>query len=173
MRNRERGRIRVKRTCALAALLLLPGASFAGTATTTFSVQMTVAASCAIVSAPTLTFSSPTNAFTANVDATSQIQVQCTNTTPYNVGLDAGAGSGATVTTRKMTVTGGGTTTISYSLYSDINHTTVWGTTVGTNTVSQTGNGQSQSFTVYGRVPPQTAQAPGTYTDTINITVTY
>jgi spore coat protein U-like protein len=130
---------------------------------------MTIAASCGIVSAPTLTFTNP-GALTANVDAQSTLVVQCTNTTPYNIGLDAGAGSGATVTTRKMT---SGGVTVSYSLYTDINRTTVWGNTVGTNTVSQTGNGQNQSFTIYGRAPPQNAPAPGTYTDTINVTVTY
>ncbi|WP_163468383.1 spore coat protein U domain-containing protein, partial [Klebsiella michiganensis] len=28
-------------------------------------------------------------------------------------------------------------------------------------------------YTVYGRVPVQTTPAPGTYTDTITVTVTY
>jgi spore coat protein U-like protein len=164
---------RLKRACALAALLVWPGASLAGTATTPFAVTMTVAASCAIVSTQTLPFPNSTNAFTSNVDAQAQFNVQCTATTAYNVGLSAGTGTGATVATRLMTVTGGGTATISYSLYTDANRTTVWGNTVPTNTVSQTGNGQSQQFTVYGRVPPQNAPAPGAYQDTITITVTY
>jgi spore coat protein U-like protein len=72
---------------------------------------------------------------TANVDNTSTIQVQCTNTTPYNIGSDAGTGSGATVAARKMT----NGRSITYSLYSDSGRTTVWGTTIGTNTVSATG----------------------------------
>jgi spore coat protein U-like protein len=107
---------------------------------------------------------------TANVDQTTTLQVQCTNTTPYNIGLDAGTGSGATVTTRKLT---SGAHTVNYSLYSDSGRTTVWGNTVGTNTVSATATGAAQSYTIYGRVPSQTTPAPGTYTDTITVTVTY
>ena len=170
MSRRHTGRTRLKQACAIAGLLAWPGVSLAGTATAPpFTVTMTIAASCAVVSTQTLTFSNP-GALTANVDAQSTLVVQCTNTTPYNIGLDAGTGSGATVTTRKMT---SGAVTVNYSLYSDINHTTVWGNTVGPNTVSQTGTGQNQNFTIYGRVPPQNAPPPGTYTDTINVTVTY
>ena len=93
----------------------------------------------------------------ANVDQTSTLQVQCTNTTPYNIGLDAGTGTGATVAVRKMT---GGGNTVNYSLYSDSGRATVWGATIGTNTVAATGNGAAQSYTVYGRIPPQTTPAP-------------
>ncbi|MCE3520182.1 spore coat protein U domain-containing protein, partial [Escherichia coli] len=35
------------------------------------------------------------------------------------------------------------------------------------------GSGAAQPYTVYGRVPVQTTPAPGTYTDTITVTVTY
>jgi spore coat protein U-like protein len=107
---------------------------------------------------------------TAAINQTSTIQVQCTNTTPYNIGLDAGTATGATVTTRKMT---NGAATVSYNLYSNAGMTTNWGNTVGTDTVSGTGNGASQSYTVYGSVPAQTTPAEGTHTDTITITVTY
>ena len=107
---------------------------------------------------------------TANVDGTNTVTPQCTNGTPYNVGLDAGTGTGATVAARKMS---NGAVTITYSLYSNSGRTTVWGNTIGTNTVSGTGTGNNQALTVYGRVPPQTTPAPNTYTDTIVVTVTY
>ena len=160
-----------KLKCAIAALCLLPfgHASDAATTTSTFTVQMTVTAACVINSASTLNFGSQ-GVITANVDQTSTLQVQCTNTTPYNIGLDVGTGTGATVAVRKMT---SGAATINYSLYSDAGRTTVWGNTVGTNTVVGTGNGSSQTYTVYGRVPPQTTPAAATYTDTITATVTY
>ena len=150
-------------------LLLSLGAAHAATTTTTFTVQLTITASCTINSASTLNFGSQ-GVLAANVDQTSTIQVQCTNTTPYNIGLDAGTAAGATVTTRKMT---SGGATVNYSLYSNSGRTTNWGNTVGTDTVSATGNGAAQSYTVYGRVPAQTTPAPGTYTDTITVTVTY
>lgn len=143
--------------------------SHAATTTTTFTVQITIAASCTINSASTLNFGTQ-GALTGNVDQTSTIQVQCTNTTPYAIGLDAGTGTGATVATRKMT---SGGATINYSLYTDSGRTTVWGNTVSTDTVAATGNGAAQSYTVYGRVPAQTTPAPATYADTITVTVTY
>ncbi|TIN25919.1 MAG: spore coat U domain-containing protein [Mesorhizobium sp.] len=161
--------MRRKTAACLAIPALFGGEASATTTTTNMTVQMTITASCTISSASTLNFGS-SGVIAANVDQTSTVQVQCTNTTPYNVGLDAGTGSGATVAARKMT---NGASTITYSLYSDSGRTTVWGSTIGTNTVSATGTGSAQSFTVYGRVPTQSTPAPAAYTDTVTVTVTY
>ena len=161
----------IRSVLALAAVLVgwCNGVVFAATTTTTFGVQITITASCTIVSASTLNFGSQ-GVLTANVDQTSTIAVQCTNTTPYNIGLNAGTATGATVTTRKMT---NGAATVSYALYSNAGMTTNWGNTVGTDTVASTGIGACQNFTVFGRVPAQTTPAPNTYTDTITVTVTF
>ena len=150
-------------------LLTFANASLASTTTSTFTSQITLNTSCTINSASNLNFGSQ-GVLTAAVNQTSTVQVQCTNTTPYNIGLDAGTGTGATVAARLMT---SGGNTVTYSLYEDPAHTTVWGNTVGTNTVAGTGSGASQSYTVYGQVPAQTTPAPGTYTDTVTVTVTY
>jgi spore coat protein U-like protein len=141
----------------------------ATTTTTTFQSQIVIQAQCVIVSASTLNFGTQ-GVLSANVDQTSTIQVQCTNTTPYNIGLNAGTGAGATVAVRKMT---SGGATVNYSLYTDAGRSTVWGNTVGTDTVSATGNGAAQSTTVFGRVPVQTTPTAGTYNDTVTVTVTY
>ena len=157
-------------TLSLAAVLAMLGtAAYGATTTSTFQTRITIQATCIIVSASTLDFGTQ-GVLSANVDQTSTLQVQCTNTTPYNIGLDAGTGSGSTVTTRKMT---SGANTINYSLYSDSARTTNWGNTVGTDTVAATGTGASVSHTVYGRVPAQSTPAPATYTDTVTVTVTY
>jgi spore coat protein U-like protein len=153
----------------LTGALFLGGEAKAATATATFTVQLTIASSCIINSAGNLNFGS-SGVIAANIDQTSTLQVQCTNTTPYTISLDQGTGSGATVAARKMT---NGANTITYSLYQDTGRTTVWGNTIGTNTVAGTGNGASQSYTVYGRVPPQTTPAAALYSDTITVTVTY
>jgi spore coat protein U-like protein len=142
--------------------------SGAATTTTTFSVSMTITASCA-VAASALAFGS-SGILSANVDATTTVSVTCTNSTPYNVGLDVGTGTGATVAARKMT---SGGATVTYSLYQNTGRSTVWGNTVSTDTLAGTGNGSAQVLTVYGRVPSQTTPAPATYTDTITVTVTY
>ncbi len=154
---------------ATACLLQSVERPLAATATTTFSVSVTLAATCTINSASALNFGNQ-GILATNVDQTSTVQVTCTNTTPYNIGLDAGAGAGASVATRKLT---SGGATVNYSLYSDSGRATVWGNTVGTDTVTGTGNGTGQNYTVYGRIPTQTTPAPGTYTDTITVTVTY
>src|SRR5262245_54066149 len=130
---------------AAACLLQAIELPLAATATSSFTVSITIAATCAINSASTLNFGTQ-GVLTANVDQTSTIQVTCTNTTPYNIGLDAGTGSGATVATRKMT---SGGVTVNYTIYSDSGRTTVWGNTIGTNTVSATGNGTGQNYIAY------------------------
>jgi spore coat protein U-like protein len=141
----------------------------AATATSTFTVQITITTSCVINSAATLNFGSQ-GVLAANVDQTTTIQLQCTNSTPYTVSLDPGTSTGATVTTRKMV---NGANTVSYSIYRDAARTLNWGNTIGTDTVAGTGNGAAQSITVYGRVPAQTTPAPAVYTDTVTLTVTY
>ncbi|HEX5508837.1 MAG TPA: spore coat U domain-containing protein [Pseudolabrys sp.] len=160
----------VKRGIAALAVVALGSPAFGATTTQTFTTQITITASCTILSASLLDFGTQ-GVLTANVDQTSTIQVQCTDTTPFNIGLDAGTSAGATVTTRKMT--SGGGATVDYALYSDSGHTTNWGNTVSTDTVSSTGTGAAQSFQVFGRVPPQTTPAPALYTDTVTVTVTY
>jgi len=152
-----------------AVLTALAGAAYAATTTSTFQVQITIASACTIVSTATLNFGSQ-GVLTAAVNNTSTLNVQCTNTTPYNVGLDAGQGTGATVAARKMT---GGAATVTYTIYQDSGRTTVWGNTIGTNTVTGTGNGASQALTLYGQVPAQTTPAPASYSDTVTVTVTY
>jgi spore coat protein U-like protein len=150
-------------------LLLWVEAAGAATITSTMGVRVNIISSCVIRSAATLNFGS-IGVIVSNVDSTSTLRVQCTSGTVYSIGLNAGTGAGATVAVRKMSH---GTSTINYSLYTTNARTTVWGNTVGTDTVAGTGNGASQSYTVYGRVPPQTAPAPAAYTDTITVTVTY
>jgi len=153
-------------------LLQCVSAPLAATATSTFTVQVTIAATCTVNSASTLNFGSQ-GVLTANVDQTSTIQVQCTNTTPYNVGLDGGTVAGSTVTSRLLagTTTGNTGTTVGFQLYQDAGRTTIWGTTQGTNTVAGTGTGSAQSLSVYGQVPPQATPKPDLYQTTVTATV--
>jgi spore coat protein U-like protein len=97
-------------------------------------------------------------------DSGRTLTVDCSSGSAYNMGLNAGTATGATVTSRQMT---NGAAKINYSLYSNAARTTNWGNTVGT------GTSASQSHTVYGSVSAQTTPAPGNYTDTIIVTVTY
>jgi len=153
---------------AATAVVGLSVVAQAATKTTTFTVSLTITADCT-VSAANLTFPS-TGVIASNVDQSSNISVTCTNTTPYNVGLDKGL-NGSNVTARLLNA--GAAENVSYALYRDSNRTLNWGETIGTDTVSDTGNGSAKTHTVYGRVPAQTSPSPATYTDTITVTVTF
>lgn len=153
---------------ALALILLVPQAN-ATTATGTFSSSVTIQANCAVITTNALSFGAQ-GILIANVDTSASVVLQCSNSTPYNVGLNAGSTAGGSVATRLMT---DGTNTVAYKMYSDAGYTTVWGNTVGTDTVGSTGNGAQQTLTIYGRVPPQTTPGPATYNDTVTVTITY
>lgn len=140
------------------------------TSTAQLRVSLAVQAECKLTSTSELAFGT-TGVISSAITSTGSIGVQCTNTTPFNIGLNAGTGSGATVSSRKMS--SGAGATISYEMYRDAARTQVWGDTVGSNTAAGTGNGAVQTLTVYGRVPVQTTPAAGSYTDTVTVTVTY
>ncbi len=142
-----------------------------GTATATFTVTLTLQPNCTIAASP-LAFG--TNGVLATaINQQTTVSVTCTNTTPYNVGLDAGTVTGSTVASRLMagTATGNTTTTVDFQLYQDAGRTTIWGNTQGTNTVAGTGTGAAQSITVYGQVPAQATPKPDTYQTTVTATV--
>lgn len=136
-------------------------------ATTSFTITATVQPNCT-VSATSMAFGIYTG---AQVNSTSVITATCTNSTPYNVGLNAGTSSGATVTTRAMTGPAGAK--LNYSLFRNSGYTQNWGNTVGTDTVPGSGAGGAQSLTVYGRISASQYATPGAYSDTITVTLTY
>jgi spore coat protein U-like protein len=164
--------LKVLKSAGISALMgaIVAGPALAATATGNMNVRITIQAECKVVTATDLDFGTR-GVIDANVDQTSTISVQCTNSTPYTVGLNAGGGAGATVAVRKMT--GPASATVNYTIYRDAARTQVWGVTAGTDVVSGTGNGNAQSITAYGRVPPQTTPAAGVYSDIVAITVTY
>jgi spore coat protein U-like protein len=152
----------------VAGVLLSTGVAKAQTTTTdTFDVLITIDAFCAITNPTNLDFGTNT-LLNANVDQTSTLEVQCTNTTAFDIGLDQGLNFSGS---RRMD--DGGGNFVSYALYSDAGRATAWGDTIATDTVADTGDGTVNTYTVYGRVPVQTTPAPGNYQDTVTIEVTY
>ena len=153
---------------AFLAIALTPSDSVAATASATFNVSVTVQAACSL-SATSMRFGTYNGAAS---NATSSISVQCTNSTPYNVGLSEGLAPGATVANRMMI--GPGLSLLGYSLRSNTGGTVNWGHTVGVDTVSGTGSGAVQTLSVLGQIPAgQYGVQNGPYADTITVTVTY
>lgn len=94
-------------------------------------------------------------------------------TLSYSIGLSAG--TGGSIANRQLT--GPSSTPLGYNLYTSSAHTTVWGTGTVTDSYSALasvgGNSVSRSYTVYGRIPIGQYVAPGSYSNTITVTVTY
>lgn len=144
-------------------------AADAATANDSFTVSAEVTAVCEVI-AQDLDFGTYDSASSSPADAQSNIEVTCTPGADYDIGLSAGTGTGATVSDRSML---NGAVELNYGLYSDAARTTNWGNTVNTDTVEGTGDGTAIDHTVYGRIPAGQYVAAGSYSDTIDVSVTY
>jgi spore coat protein U-like protein len=157
--------------CLAAVSIVSPGPVFAGTTVDGFIVAIQFVNACVIVSATNINFGTTGVIGNTGIDAAGTITAQCTTLAPYNIGLNAGIGTGANVASRLLT--SATTTTISYSLFSDAAHLQLWGNTIGTDTVASVGTGIPQAFTVFGHIPSQVTPTAGIYNDTITVTVTF
>jgi spore coat protein U-like protein len=121
------------------------------------------------VSATDLDFGA-TGSLATGRSGTNRLAIVCTAGAPYTIGLDGGQDGATDPRQRRMRK---GADTILYGLYRDAARQTPWGSTPGIDTQDGIGTGSTQSLTVFGRVPQQTTPPPGTYADTIVVTVTY
>jgi spore coat protein U-like protein len=133
-----------------------------------FNVTAFAAPSCN-VSAATLDFGLASGLAGA-IDGVSTMTVTCSAGTPFSIALNGGNAGAVDPVQRKMSKGG---EQISYGLYRDVARLLPWGETVGVDILSGVGDGAAQPVTVYGRVPAQATPSPGTYTDTIVVTLTY
>jgi len=153
----------------VAAAVTLPLTAGAVTRTATFDISMKIVADCSI-SAAAMDFGQSQGMLSTAVTTSSNISVTCTNTTPYNVGLNAGTGTGSSGTTRYMSGTGSSAGAVRFNLYQTPG-AGAWGNTQGSDTMSGTGTGSLQTLTVYGEIPAQATPAPDTYKSTVTATV--
>lgn len=85
----------------------------------------------------------------------------------WYITLNAGIGSGATTTTRKLTGPNGAT--LSYQIFRDSAYSLNWGNTYPTDTLDGTG---SQQIYVYAQLLAGQTGPAGTYTDTVSSATT-
>lgn len=162
-------------TIPLGCSPLCPPASFAATATNTLSVTASVDASCSVGGA-ILAFGSYAPIANTALTGTASIPVTCTEGTAFQLGLDTGLNTAdATSGTTRAMKGSGGEYYLSYELYQNTSHTTVWGDTPTTEPASLNGTGSAVDLTVYGQIPAgQTAALPDSlYSDIVTATVTY
>lgn len=163
------------------AILSPPACGSGGFTSGTLSFQVTaVVGDYCQLSLPvsTMNFGGSVGILSSSLPATTSIGVQCTsgangpNGTGYTISLDRGSTSGSSLSDRRLAGSGGAV--VHYQLYTDAARSTVWGDgTASTATAGGIGSGTIQTYTVYGQVPAQTTPAPGTYTDTVTVTVAY
>lgn len=131
-----------------------------------------VHAACTVSAGGSLAFGAYNPYSSTAKDSTTTVSVSCNLPQSYNVGLNAGTAPGATVTTRKLS---SGANQMAYSLYRDAARTANWGQTVGVDTVSGSVSVvvTPVNHTVYGRIPALQNLPPGSYADTITVTVNF
>lgn len=171
MKNKSLNRRLLAMALGVALVPVMSGAAVYsnGSKTANFDVTMKIIADCTIAANP-LDFGQSQGVLSTAVTANTTLNVTCTNTTPYNVGLSAGSGTGSTTSARVMSGTGGNTSTVAFNL-NQTSGGVNWGNTQGTDTLSGTGTGALQNLTVYGTVPSQSTPQPDTYKSTITATV--
>jgi spore coat protein U-like protein len=171
-----------RKTCSAIAISLvlasISGTASAGSTNTTLTVSATVQATC-MASINSVNFGTINNlSGTSNVQT--NLIVNCASGTSWTATADAGMGAGASFAARYMTNATPGGGTMSYLLFAspaDANAGTRWGD--GTNGSGKVGpilgNGTNQNNAIIGVLNSIAFQnsAPGTYTDTVNVTVSY
>lgn len=161
----------VRRRMGIAAALLaalLGGARSASGATDTgtLNVTATVTSNCSL-SGGTMAFGTYISGQTTNLDV--QGSINYVNCPVGTLTFELDNGANASGTQRRMK---SGSNFLNYQLYKTSGRNTVWGTGADANQIQllQGGNG---SVVVYGRIPAGQTVAPGSYSDTVTITLTF
>jgi len=149
----------------LAGAATMSGAAMAQTATADLTVTLNVLGSCT-VTAQTVAFTDQTSLTLTAEDLTRTITVSCSAGLPYDLGL--GLGQAAQGQQRRMAAGGN---FVNYGIYTDNGYTTSLTPIGGANHFTGTGTGVDQTYTIYARLPAQTATGYGAYQDKPVMTV--
>ncbi|PYQ51971.1 MAG: SCPU domain-containing protein, partial [Acidobacteria bacterium] len=147
-----KGRFMKRSVLVLMALsMILATSAFAGSASTTNTnnITATVAPKCTI-GAFAIAFGSYDPFAAAPLDQSGTVSINCTKGTSGTVSFDLGANASGAV--RRMKDTGAGTNFLTYEVYTDAGHTTVWN---AVNTVvlgPAVSKNTALTATAYGRV---------------------
>lgn len=158
----------LKRIVLLASVVGLPFlVALAGHATGALPVSATVINTCKVSSGNAMAFGNYDPMASSDNTAMGTFTMHCTSGTNATILLDQGAHAVKGSLTREMA---NGGDLLRYQLYTTSSGSTVWDSKSG---VSQVANGTAQTITVYGKIPRGQVVAPGTYADTVVITLSY
>lgn len=129
-----------------------------------------VAKKCTTLTGGSITFAAYVPDATAPNDASTTVAVRCTKGTPVTISMNAGSGAGATEAVRVLT---SADDTLQYSLYQNSARSTLWGS--GDDKASFNGDGllSTTTLNVYGRITAGQDVKPGSFTDTVTVTLGY
>ena len=147
------------------AALALPLAAIAGTDTDQLNVTATVQTSCAL-NGGTLNFGEYNSGQQTDLDVEGTIAfAHCSG----NLSFELDGGGTGNVNSRQMS---SGSNRLDYQIYRNPTRSAVWGS--GTNAQGMVLlTTQSGTVPVYGRIPGGQTVPPGTYSDVVNITMTF
>jgi len=146
----------------------------------TLTANFVVPTLCQLNSTSTVDFGNINDIGITKRDYTTQgaVNTTCNSGTPYSIYLGDGNNR---ITGGFRRMANSNNEFIPYQLYKDAAYSSVWDATGGVNSVggtggvSGTGTGNAQTTTVYGKIPQGTtiASRPGSYSDSVVVTVTY
>ncbi len=128
---------------------------------------MVVAPSPCAVASAALDFGTYTAGQPAARDAQANISYTACGPGTLRIELDGGASENASGRQLRN-----GTSVLGYGLFQDTARTRVFGSGTAAPTVNLTAAADGR-VTVYGRIPGRQDVAPGTYTDTVGVTLTF
>lgn len=160
-----RSKLRLVTFATLAAMAAAP-AAYAATKTSTLGVEVQVVTSCAITGG-SLDFGTYTSGQSS--DKLANTTISYTDCGPGDISIEMDGGREASIPGRKMS---SGSNKLSYQLYRSSGRTDLWG--IGANAQKlDLSSTRSSTVTVYGKLPKDQSVEPGSYTDTVAITITF
>lgn len=119
-----------------------------------------------------MNFADTTGILDGAKSSSTTLGVRCTKSTAYTITLRPSNNNTGGNGQMKAVGAPSNTDTVPYSLYQNSNGTTPWGS-LAANDYAGTGTGNPVALMVYGIVPANLNVTPGTYRDSVTVTVTY
>lgn len=156
---------------AAVPIMLLAQPAHASTATGQMPVSAQVLENCSVVSTP-MAFGSITDVGANDVETKATITLACTANATFEIQLDDGTNPDAG---QRRMANVGATEFLPYEIYKDSGHSSRWGNTLGSDTVTGSASALgAASVIAYGRIAQGVGKvSAGSYTDTVTITVNF
>ena len=144
------------------------------------SVQAVCVACTCTVTVTSIVFAPVNPLQTPNTDSSGNVRVGCGGAVSLAIAFTVALSPGGSNSSAARTMSSGGAK-LGYNLYTDNTYATIWGDGTGSGVLVSGnvlldlfGSSTPQNFTVYGRIPGrQTSVAPGAYSDSLIVTLTY